>query len=189
MAIILTLSIFVSSVLRFSRYREASKTEDQSPKHKVQGLSPKTRDHPLVNFPRHAHVVEIVFADLRQACPPDTDQTPCCLRPRLFCSIRFPGPRDVVKTHATTAIAQPPLPHRVENAAHVVLTEIHERSSRDAVHQTALKNKRQIETDDVVADEFVDFRIEAFMNFKKSTSAFFSFCSLPSSSIPNTCSL
>src|SRR5215213_11561141 len=57
--------------------------------------------------------------------------------------------------------------HRVEDAAHVVLGEIHERARRERMYEGALKDERKIETDDVVADELVTVRIEVFHEVQK----------------------
>jgi hypothetical protein len=59
------------------------------------------------------------------------------------------------------------MPHRVENPAHVVFTQIHQRFGGDAVHQTTLEDKRQVKTNEVVAHELVAIRIEAFHVLQK----------------------
>src|ERR1051326_5469594 len=57
--------------------------------------------------------------------------------------------------------------HRVENAARIVIGEVHERPCRERVCEAALKNKWEIEADDVVADEFVAIRIEILHEVQK----------------------
>src|ERR1044072_7796157 len=52
--------------------------------------------------------------------------------------------------------------HRVKHTADVVLGEIYERAHLERVREAALKNKRKIETDDVVPDELVAIAIEVF---------------------------
>ena len=51
-------------------------------------------------------------------------------------------PGDVVETDATPAIAQPPGAHRIEDPPHIVFAEVHERSGRHVVCETALKDER-----------------------------------------------
>jgi len=118
-------------------------------------LPPKTSDQPLVNLARHAHVVEVVFANLGQFAG--------LIEVEDLATFDFPGlagfdpqrPRDVVETDPAAPIAQPPGAHRVVHATHVVFTEIDEWPRCDAVNQAALKDERQIESDDVVAHDLV----------------------------------
>ena len=53
------------------------------------------------------------------------------------------------------------MPHRVENSAHIVLAQIHQRFRGDAVDQAALKYERQVETNEVMAHQFVAVSVEA----------------------------
>src|SRR4029078_2530113 len=75
-------------------------------------------------------------------------------------------PRDVVKTDVPLR-AQPPAMHRVENTAHVVFTQIHKRPRLDRMREAALKDERQIESDDVVSDELVTIGIEVLHHLQK----------------------
>src|SRR5215211_5754987 len=57
--------------------------------------------------------------------------------------------------------------HRVEHAAYVVLGEIYKRAGVERVCQAALKDKRKIETDNVVTDELVAIGIEVLHQVQK----------------------
>src|SRR4030095_3335488 len=117
-------------------------------------------DHTLVNLSRHSHVVQIVFANLRELSGLIEIENFAALDIRCFAGFDSQGPGDIVETYSAASITKPPLPHGVENASHVVVGEIHERARCDAMDQAPLKNKRKIEMHDVVTHEFVHFRIK-----------------------------
>src|SRR5258708_22023100 len=129
------------------------------PDGRVSASSPKTRNNPFVNFACDPHVVQVVFADLRKFARLIEVKYLAAFDFRCLARFKSKRPGHVVEPHAL-ASAQPPAAHRVEYAAHVVFAEIHKWVGRNVVHQTALKDERQIESDDVVADDFVAFDIE-----------------------------
>src|ERR1043165_207544 len=122
-------------------------------------LPPKTRDHPLVNLARNAHVVEVVFANQIETSGLVKVKHLAAFDLRSLARLDSQRPRNIVKTDVTPR-AEPPAMHRVENSTHVVVTKIHERPRLQRVSETALKHKRQIETNDVVSDELVTIGIE-----------------------------
>jgi hypothetical protein len=73
---------------------------------------------------------------------------------RRFAGLDSQSPRNIVEANFAP-VAEPPMTHRVEDSANVVLREIYKRASGNTVHQTALENKRQIETDYVMSDKLV----------------------------------
>src|ERR1043165_2114487 len=95
-----------------------------------------------------------VFAPLREILPPTTRDHPLVHLARFalrsLALLDSQRPRNIVKTDVTPR-AEPPAMHRVENSTHVVVTKIHERPRLQRVSETALKHKRQIETNDVVS--------------------------------------
>src|SRR5687768_10907659 len=124
-------------------------------------LAAETCHHAFVNLPRHAHVVQIVLADLLELAG--------LVQIKHFAAFHFRGlarfnsesPRNIVETHMTPR-AKPPTMHRVEHAAHVVIRQVHKRPHLNLMHQTTLKDKRQVEPENVVPDEFVAIAIEVF---------------------------
>src|SRR6185369_5983329 len=122
-------------------------------------LSSKTRYHPLVNLARHAHVVEVVFANQIEATGLVEIKHLAAFDFGSLARLDPEGPRNVVETDVTPR-AEPPAMHCVEDSTHVVITKIHKRSRLERVSETALKHKRQIESDDVVPDELVTVTIE-----------------------------
>src|SRR5512145_333931 len=121
----------------------------RGPKGEARTSSSKTRHHSLINLPRHSNIVEVVFTDILKPT--------CLVQIKNFASFdvgsftRFNSkcPRKIVETYAASSISEPPLAHGVEHATNVVVCQVDERPRRDAIHQTSLKDKRQIETDDV----------------------------------------
>src|SRR6266849_853487 len=130
--------------------------------------APKTRDPPLVNFAGDPHVVQIVFADLGELAGLIEVKYLAAFNFRCLAGFKAERPGDIVQAHALVP-AQPPAAHRVEDAAHVVFAEIHKWPGRNVVHQRPLKDERQIESDDVVADNLVAFDIEIRHQVQKIT--------------------
>src|SRR6476469_493013 len=63
--------------------------------------------------------------------------------------------------------------HRVEYTAHPELGKIDQRLRRNAMDQAALKNKRQVKTDQIVAHQLVRLTIKVFQEFEKRQQGFF----------------
>src|SRR6266550_6159608 len=135
------------------------------------GLSPKAANHALVNLARDAHIVEVVLAYLRKFSGLIQIEDFAAFRSRGLARFDPHGPGDIVKTDKTFR-AQPPVMHGVKYTAHPELGKINQRLGRNAVDQAALKNKRQVETDQVVADQFVCLAIKVFHELKKSQQRF-----------------
>src|SRR6185503_8520962 len=123
------------------------------------GSPSEAGDHAFVNLARHANVVEIVFADQIEFSRLIQIENFAAFDLGSLARLDPKSPSDVVETHVTLR-AQPPAVHRVEDAANVVVAEIHEWSHLDRMCQAALENERNVETDDVVTDELVAVRVE-----------------------------
>src|SRR5260370_10819537 len=121
---------------------------------------PKARHHPPVEFPRHAHIVEVVFATLQELPGLIEVEDAAAFDVCGLAGFKPQCPGDVVEADATPAIAQLPGAHRVENSPNIVFAEVHERSGRNIVRETALKDEGQIETNDVMSDKFIAFDVE-----------------------------
>src|SRR2546425_10870669 len=121
---------------------------------------PKTRHHTLVDFPRHAHVVEVVFANLQELSGLIEIEDAAAFDIGGLAGFEPQCPGDVVETDAAPANAQPPRAPCVGKSPNIVFAEVHERSGCNVVRETALKDEGQIETNDVVADKFVAFEVE-----------------------------
>src|SRR6185369_2370898 len=122
-------------------------------------LTPEARDHALVDLARHANVVEVVLADEIEFARLVEIKDLAAFHIRSLTRLDPERPSDVIETDVPLR-AEPPAMHRVENTTHVVLTQVHERSRLDRVREAALKDERQIETDDVVSHELVTIGIE-----------------------------
>src|SRR6185369_9784945 len=122
-------------------------------------LAAETGDHAFVDLARDAHVVEIVFADQIELAGLVKIEDLAAFDVGSLARFDTQRPRDVVKTDVSPR-AQPPAMHRVEDAAHVIVAEIHEWACLERVRQAALKDERQIETDNVMTDELIAIRIE-----------------------------
>src|SRR2546429_186544 len=120
----------------------------------------KTLHYPLVNLPRQAHIVEVVFANLQKLSGLIEIEDAAAFDVCGLAGFKPQCPGDVVEADATPAIAQPPGAHRVEHSANIVFAEVHERSGCNVVCETALKDEGQIETNDVVSDKFIAFDVE-----------------------------
>ncbi len=90
-------------------------------------LSAEAGDHALVDLSRHAHVVEVVFANQVELAGLVEIEDLAAFYLRRLARLDTERPRDVVKTDETFR-AQPPAMHRVENAARSVIGEIYERA-------------------------------------------------------------
>src|SRR5437870_4597035 len=118
------------------------------------GLATKTRQHSLVNLSCHAHVVQVIYANLGELAGLIEIEYFAAFNVRGLAGFKSESPGHIVEPNAV-APAQPPAPHRVEHSAHVVFAEINQRLRGDVIHQTALIDKREIETDNVVTDNLV----------------------------------
>src|SRR5215203_4370331 len=128
--------------------------------------SSETGHHPLINFPRHAYVVEVVFTNKIEFSSLVEIKDLASFDLGGLAGVDSQRPGDVVETDMTLG-AQPPAMHRVEDTSDVVFTEVDERPHLDGMRQTALKNEWKIETDDVVTDKFVAIRVEILHEINK----------------------
>src|SRR5436309_2669265 len=122
--------------------------------------TPKTSDHPFVNLPGHAHIVQIIFANFSELAGLIQLENAAAFDVGGLARFNSQRPGNVVETYTATAITQPPRPHRVECTLHIKVAQVDERFDGDVVRQTSLKDKRQVKSDDVVSDDQIAFRIE-----------------------------
>src|SRR5213593_175265 len=115
--------------------------------------APETRDHPFVNLPRHPHIIQIVFANFSELAGLIQFKYPAAFDVGGLARFNSQRPGNVVQTDTPTAITQPPRPHRVECALDIKVAQVDEWFDGDVVHQTSLKDERQVKSNDVVTDD------------------------------------
>src|SRR5882762_8911649 len=122
-------------------------------------LSPETFDKALVHSARHTHVVQVVFANLGEPAGLIEIENFAAFDLAGLARFNSQSPGNVVETDAV-ATAEPPPLHRVEHSTDVVFAQVDRRPGGDVIHQAALIDKRQVKTDNVVADDFIALQIK-----------------------------
>src|SRR5215510_8765797 len=95
--------------------------------YRTYSLTTEAGDHAFVDLSRHAHVVEVVFADQIELARLVKIKNFAAFDLGRLARLNTECPGDVVKADEPFR-TEPPTMHRVENAARSVIGEIYERA-------------------------------------------------------------
>src|SRR6266403_1333905 len=121
--------------------------------------TPEARDQALVDSARDTYIVQVVFANLGEPAGLIEIEDLAAFDFAGLARFNSQSPGNVVETDAV-ATAEPPPLHRIEHSPHVVFAQVDRRPGGDVIHQAALIDKRQVKTDNVVADDFIALQIK-----------------------------
>jgi hypothetical protein len=136
---------------------EALLVEDQRPKTKdprLKALPPKTLNHALINLSRQADIVKVIFANQVELARLIKIKNFAAFHLGRLARFDPKCPCNIIKTNVPLR-TEPPTMHGVEHSANVVFAKVYEGSHLHSLHQTSLEDKRQIETNYVVTDQFI----------------------------------